>query len=550
MSHFDDVAEEEMRWETEQEQQNIAGCKRNISCSGEGSSAASTMASKKQTQLDPINLYFTKESNEAMQQRNGKEAKVIDEAKKKLRENAVQKICRWMYDAGLPFNAVNYKSLGPAIEAIGQYGPGMKPPSFYEVRVKYLKKALEHTNNILKAWEEDQAKYGCSLMADGWTDRKHRSLINFLVNSPKGTKFVGSVDASSYSHTAHCIDLMFEDFFKVSNMKKTYEQAVMINGYIYNRSPLLDMLRDFIAKRDMVAGPLVKVLRLVDGEKKPPMGYIYEAMDRAKEAIAASFSKKNIDIIDARWDIQLHRPLYAAGYYLNPEFYYSNPSVEQDKEVMGGLFKCIERLIPDGDMQDKLIEELAFYKKAEGFFGIPMAIRQRSTRAPVHLVVKEIGVFLKTALRRRYDARDTIDPIALDDIDESNEWLFGRLNLSEEDGDEENARVFENDDLTWGDVARASGVDEDAYTFCPCHSKVVKNTTSKASSSKATKKASTSSKSTTKRHLIDEDEEEEEMNFDDTDEEDLDCYKSNSDRENKTNVDDEEEEIGEDLDFD
>ena len=27
--------------------------------------------------------------------------------------------------------------------------------------------------------------------------------------------------------------------------------------------------------------PLVKVLRMVDGDKKPPMGYIYEAMDRA-----------------------------------------------------------------------------------------------------------------------------------------------------------------------------------------------------------------------------------------------------------------------------
>src|ERR1044072_7280746 len=39
-----------------------------------------------------------------------------------------------------------------------------------------------------------------------------------------------------------------------------------------------------------VMGPLVKVLRLVDNEKKPAMGYIYEAMDRAKEAIEASFN--------------------------------------------------------------------------------------------------------------------------------------------------------------------------------------------------------------------------------------------------------------------
>ncbi|KAL0452979.1 UNVERIFIED_CONTAM: hypothetical protein Slati_1276000 [Sesamum latifolium] len=344
-----------MRWKTEQEQQNIAGCKRNISCSGEGSSAASTMASKKQTQLGPINLYFTKESNEAMQQRKGKEAKVIDEAKKKLRENAVQKICRWMYDAGLPFNAVNYES--------GQQS-------------KLLDKRIGAYQQHLESMGKDQAKYGCSLMADGWTDRKYRSLINFLVNSPKGIKFIGSVDAPSYSHTgylleakymhlywtpcaAHCIDLIGQKQVCKRGSRKTCGE--------YN---IEEFLLEQCSLHIEGSRPLVKVLRLVDGEKKPPMGYIYEAMDRAKEAIAASFSnveekyKKKFDIIDARWDIQLHRPLHAAGYYLNPEFYYSNPSVEQDKEVMGGLFKCIERLIPDGDMQDKLIEELAFYKKA------------------------------------------------------------------------------------------------------------------------------------------------------------------------------------------
>lgn len=73
-----------------------------------------------------------------------------------------------------------------------------------------------------------------------------------------------------------------------------------------------------------ISGPLVRVLRLVDGEKKPPMGYIYEAMDRAKESIAKAFNsvenkyKEVFKIIDARWDIQLHHPLHGVGYFLNP----------------------------------------------------------------------------------------------------------------------------------------------------------------------------------------------------------------------------------------
>ena len=69
--------------------------------------------------------------------------------------------------------------------------------------------------------------------------------------------------------------------------------------------------------------PLVKVLRMVDGDK-PTMGFIYEAMDQAKEATKEAYGGKRQKyiplwrIIDERWNKQLHRPLHVAGYYLNP----------------------------------------------------------------------------------------------------------------------------------------------------------------------------------------------------------------------------------------
>ena len=81
-------------------------------------------------------------------------------------------------------------------------------------------------------------------------------------------------------------------------------------------------------------GPIVKVLRLVDNEKKPAMGYIYEAMERAKLAIQSALSQQQdeykiiSDIVDNRWNSQLHHPLHAAGYYLNPKFYCYNDKIE------------------------------------------------------------------------------------------------------------------------------------------------------------------------------------------------------------------------------
>lgn len=43
---------------------------------------------------------------------------------KELIDRARLALARWMYDVGIPFNAVNYDSFQEAIEAVGQFGPG------------------------------------------------------------------------------------------------------------------------------------------------------------------------------------------------------------------------------------------------------------------------------------------------------------------------------------------------------------------------------------------------------------------------------------------
>ena len=50
-------------------------------------------------------------------------------------------------------------------------------------------------------------KNGCSIMLDGWTDRKEKTFVNFLVNCSKGTMFMESIKASSMIKTG---EKMFE----------------------------------------------------------------------------------------------------------------------------------------------------------------------------------------------------------------------------------------------------------------------------------------------------------------------------------------------------
>ena len=67
-------------------------------------------------------------------------------------------------------------------------------------------------------------------------------------------------------------------------------------------------------------------------------------------------------------------------------------------------------------------------------------------------------VFVKynRALKRRSlrSVCATRDPILLDEIDDSNEWLIGRM-----DGDSS-----DNDDLSWNVVSQAMGVEEPSYS--------------------------------------------------------------------------------------
>ncbi|XP_028095637.1 uncharacterized protein LOC114295566 [Camellia sinensis] len=282
------------------------------------------------------------------------------------------------------------------------------------------------------------------------------------------------------------------------------------------------------------------------------MGYIYEAMDRAKEAIANSFNgneekyKDVFQIIDQRWNVQLYRPLHAAGFYLNPEFFYKDPRAVKDKEIISGLYQCISRLIPTLEVQDKVTTDLKKYENAEGLLGIPMAIRQRTIRLigevlmvmmllscnnlpskflvllVVHLVMSGIGlhnkkrnrlaqkrlndlVFTKynRALKRRYISRGKFDPISLKDIDESNEWLIGRM---------ENELVIDDDDdfLGWDDVAVAVGVEESSQR-------------TRSTTTRTTPIGSSSHR------LVDEEEEWEDVDSDEEEEKDVEGYKSNDD---------------------
>eukprot|EP00253_Pinus_taeda_P027186 PITA_27186 len=134
--------------------------------------------------------------------------------------------------------------------------------------------------------------------------------------------------------------------------------------------------------------PLVKVLRLVDGERLA-MGFIYESMDQAKEHIKTVYKDRVAKygpiwaIIDERWNNQLHRPIHAAGYFLNPRYHYkAKESGALRGEVRDGLIDCIDRMIPLESDQLEIHRQVTTFSNASGTFGKNLAKIAREADEP------------------------------------------------------------------------------------------------------------------------------------------------------------------------
>lgn len=174
-------------------------------------------------------------------------------------------------------------------EAVGRYGRGYEPPSVERLRGSLLDDEVKEVDLIRKKHEGNWELEGCTLMSDGWTDKRGRSIINFLAHSSYGSFYLYSIDASAHQKTAeyiadtledaihrigpsnvvqvctdnasnyvkagailmekfenlywtpcvaHCIDLILEDIGKLPNFKKVIQQGRKITTFIYGHSVL------------------------------------------------------------------------------------------------------------------------------------------------------------------------------------------------------------------------------------------------------------------------------------------------------------------------
>ena len=125
------------------------------------------------------------------------------------------------------------------------------------------------------------------------------------------------------------------------------------------------------------SGPLLIVLRVVDGDEKPAMPEVEALMYHAKEKIKLSFAvqskrpllRKIMDIIERRWENQMDHPLYGAALFLNPGKFHPLVAANDDATVghlKGCFLDVLGRMVEDEETRNKIDAQAMDYENLRG----------------------------------------------------------------------------------------------------------------------------------------------------------------------------------------
>ncbi|XBI46068.1 hypothetical protein VPH35_110398 [Triticum aestivum] len=143
-----------------------------------------------------------------------------------------------------------------------------------------------------------------------------------------------------------------------------------------------------------VSLPLLRVLRIVDGDEKPAMPEVMAAMDYAKERIKAAIDdkptlvKKVTKIVEDKWESQMGVKLYGAALFLNPNRIYglkAKPEKARYCQRLRHMFnEVLLHMEPDDDKASVISRLADDYERGEGeCFSSKLAINDRTKKSPL-----------------------------------------------------------------------------------------------------------------------------------------------------------------------
>ncbi|KAL2921061.1 Collagen type IV alpha-3-binding protein [Bienertia sinuspersici] len=248
---------------------------------------------------------------------------------KKAKKELTTAFGNWMIDTNQAFRSIESPYTNPLMETIREY-PNVRAPSAYNI-------AEEFTGG------RELARPGITQFATQFVMLesvvRHKTTLQDMFDS---TRWI----SSRYGQMTDPLAVEVRELLSKNPSSST--------ASFWNKADEILKLQESI----------LKVLKLVDGDHQPTMGFIYEAMERCKLAIKRDYPyyKTYWKMIDKRWNFQLHTDLHAAGCFLNPQYMYGSHDIGNDQELLKGVKNAISRLERDIEREVRALQQIHLYK--------------------------------------------------------------------------------------------------------------------------------------------------------------------------------------------
>ncbi|XP_057724112.1 uncharacterized protein LOC130940079 [Arachis stenosperma] len=250
------------------------------------------------------------------------------------------------------------------LDGVVGIGPGYRGSSYDKLRVLLLADLKRECQMLVdsygSAWRETE--YASNMVKNismlyhlfsevtEWIDPN--DIVYVVTDNAANYIIVGRLINKKYENiywspcAAHCLNLILKDVSSMAHISILASRASKITVFVAASAIILDskFWDDFFTTCKIV-DPLIKLLRIVDADDKPPLRYVYEGMLRAEDATKEMFKQNKTayqlytDIINSRWNKHLKKDLYAADYFLNLFFLYENDKEAPD--FMRGLLDLV-----------------------------------------------------------------------------------------------------------------------------------------------------------------------------------------------------------------
>eukprot|EP00253_Pinus_taeda_P015267 PITA_15267 len=119
-----------------------------------------------------------------------------------VREETDSRVARCIYACCIPFNVVRSPYWQDMIRTINKTPQGYKGPNYEKVRTQLLKNEEELVEDILSPIRSSLGSSRVTIVSDGWTNTRHKPLINIIATSPKRAMFIKAKDCSGEAKDA------------------------------------------------------------------------------------------------------------------------------------------------------------------------------------------------------------------------------------------------------------------------------------------------------------------------------------------------------------